>query len=153
MLCVNAFQLVYVWDALYHEQAILTTMDITTDGFGYMLAFGDLSWVPFTYSLQARLLVDYDPDLPGLLLALLIGLNVLGYAIFRGANGQKDVRHPPSRPIQGVMPQMQTMRRARRTAAGVPTRPHRPRRCASPVHGDFHRPPPPHVWLVGARAQ
>ena len=42
----------YVWDALYHERAILTTMDITTDGFGFMLAFGDLVWVPFTYSLQ-----------------------------------------------------------------------------------------------------
>ena len=42
----------YVWDALYMEKAILTTMDITTDGFGYMLAFGDLSWVPFIYSLQ-----------------------------------------------------------------------------------------------------
>ena len=54
MVCVNAFQLLYVWDALYNEQAILTTMDITTDGFGYMLAFGDLAWVPFTYSLQAR---------------------------------------------------------------------------------------------------
>ena len=27
-------------------------MDVTTDGFGFMLAFGDLSWVPFTYSLQ-----------------------------------------------------------------------------------------------------
>ena len=47
MACVNIFQAVYVWDALYQEQAILTTMDITTDGFGYMLAFGDLSWVPF----------------------------------------------------------------------------------------------------------
>jgi hypothetical protein len=42
----------YVWDALYYERAILSTMDITTDGFGFMLAFGDLSWVPFTYSLQ-----------------------------------------------------------------------------------------------------
>ena len=41
-----------MWDALYMEKAILTTMDITTDGFGYMLAFGDLSWVPFIYSLQ-----------------------------------------------------------------------------------------------------
>lgn len=39
------------------ERAILTTMDITTDGFGFMLAFGDLAWVPFTYSLQARYLV------------------------------------------------------------------------------------------------
>ena len=33
-------------------QAILTTMDITTDGFGFMLSFGDLAWVPFTYSVQ-----------------------------------------------------------------------------------------------------
>lgn len=43
----------YVWDALYNEKAVLTTMDITTDGFGFMLAFGDLCWVPFTYTLQA----------------------------------------------------------------------------------------------------
>lgn len=33
-------------------------MDITTDGFGYMLAFGDLAWLPFTYSLQARYVYD-----------------------------------------------------------------------------------------------
>lgn len=48
-----------MFDALYFEKAILTTMDITTDGFGFMLAFGDLAWVPFTYTLQARFLVDY----------------------------------------------------------------------------------------------
>ena len=41
-----------MWDAVYQERAILTTMDITTDGFGFMLAFGDLAWVPFTYTLQ-----------------------------------------------------------------------------------------------------
>ena len=48
MVAVVGFQLLYVWDALFHERAILTTMDITTDGFGFMLAFGDLAWVPFT---------------------------------------------------------------------------------------------------------
>jgi len=42
----------YVWDSLANEKAILTTMDITTDGFEYMLAFGDLAWVPFIYSFQ-----------------------------------------------------------------------------------------------------
>lgn len=42
MVSVNIFQGLYVWDALYNERAILTTMDITTDGFGWMLAFGDL---------------------------------------------------------------------------------------------------------------
>jgi hypothetical protein len=36
----------YVLDAVMNEEAILTTMDITTDGFGFMLAFGDLAWVP-----------------------------------------------------------------------------------------------------------
>ena len=30
--------MLYVWDALYNEKAILTTMDVTTDGFGFMLA-------------------------------------------------------------------------------------------------------------------
>ena len=52
MLLVNAFHLLYVADGLWFEPCILTTMDITTDGFGFMLAFGDLTWVPFTYSLQ-----------------------------------------------------------------------------------------------------
>ena len=61
MFSVNVFQALYVADALYNERAILTTMDITTDGFGFMLAFGDLAWVPFTYTLQARYLVRPFP--------------------------------------------------------------------------------------------
>lgn len=59
LLLVCAFHGLYVLDALWLEKAILTTMDITTDGFGFMLAFGDLAWVPFTYSLQARYLLDH----------------------------------------------------------------------------------------------
>ena len=45
MVLVVLFQGVYVFDALWNEPAILTTMDITTDGFGFMLAAGDLLWV------------------------------------------------------------------------------------------------------------
>ena len=93
MIAVNVFQAVYVWDALYMEQAILTTMDITTDGFGFMLAFGDLCWVPFTYSLQARLLVHYDPHLATPHLIAICALCVLGYRVFRGANSEKARRH------------------------------------------------------------
>ena len=98
MVAVNAFQLLYVWDALHYEQAILTTMDITTDGFGYMLAFGDLTWVPFTYSLQARVLVDHDPRLGPYALAAIVALDLCGYTVFRGANSQKDAfrRDPTS---------------------------------------------------------
>ncbi len=54
MLLVTALQGFYVWDAVYMEKCILTTMDITTDGFGFMLCFGDMAWVPFIYTLQAR---------------------------------------------------------------------------------------------------
>ncbi|KAL3807336.1 hypothetical protein ACHAXA_001308 [Cyclostephanos tholiformis] len=89
MMLVNIFQGAYVWDALYQERAILTTMDIT-DGFGYMLVFGTLAWVPFTYSLQARYLVDHDPLLSWPALAAIVAVNVMGYLIFRGGNGQKD---------------------------------------------------------------
>lgn len=43
MALVVAFHLLYVTDALYFEPAILTTMDITSDGFGFMLVCGVLS--------------------------------------------------------------------------------------------------------------
>ncbi|KAJ8605104.1 hypothetical protein CTAYLR_000402 [Chrysophaeum taylorii] len=88
---VTLFQGLYVWDALYFEKSILTTMDITTDGFGLMLAFGDLAWVPFTYSLQARFLVDHDANISTLLLLAILALQFGGYFVFRGANSQKDL--------------------------------------------------------------
>lgn len=102
MWLVNGFQLLYVGDALWYEvrldwareangilrmpsglslcvwvlslqESVLTTMDIIHDGFGFMLAFGDLAWVPFTYSLQAQFLL-YHPQPLGMPMALLICL-------------------------------------------------------------------------------
>lgn len=99
MMMVNICQGLYVWDALYHEQAILTTMDITTDGFGFMLAFGDLCWVPFIYSLQARYLVNHDPGLPKTAIVAIGFLNMIGYAIFRFVSrlSQAIFRYQPSK--------------------------------------------------------
>ncbi|XP_047373175.1 delta(14)-sterol reductase TM7SF2 isoform X2 [Sciurus carolinensis] len=99
MWLVNGFQLLYVGDALWHEEAVLTTMDIMHDGFGFMLAFGDLAWVPFTYSLQAQFLL-YHPQPLGLPMAAVICLiSAIGYYIFRGANSQKNTfRKNPSDP-------------------------------------------------------
>uniref|UniRef100_G1DGB3 Delta(14)-sterol reductase TM7SF2 n=1 Tax=Capra hircus TaxID=9925 RepID=G1DGB3_CAPHI len=99
MWLVNGFQLLYVADALWYEEAVLTTMDIIHDGFGFMLAFGDLAWVPFTYSLQAQFLL-YPPQPRGWPLASFICLiNAVGYYIFRGANSQKNpFRNNPSDP-------------------------------------------------------
>lgn len=119
MALVNVFQFMYVWDALYQERAILTTMDITTDGFGFMLCFGDLAWVPFTYSLQARYLVDHDPHLGWPALGAVIVTNALGYSIFRGANGQKDAfRRNPSDPKVSHLTYLQTERGTRLLTSG-----------------------------------
>lgn len=90
MWLVIAFQGFYVADALYNEPAIFTTMDITTDGFGFMLAVGDLAWVPFVYSLQARYLVFNQVELGPMLTAAILAVNGLGYYIFRAANGEKN---------------------------------------------------------------
>jgi hypothetical protein len=38
---VTVFQAFYILDALYMEPAIMTTMDVIMDGFGFMLSFGD----------------------------------------------------------------------------------------------------------------
>lgn len=83
MIMVNVFQGLYVWDGLFFERAILTTMDITTEGFGYMLVFGDLCWVPLTYSLQAHYLVTNDPGLPLWAVGAISCLCLAGYTIFR----------------------------------------------------------------------
>ncbi|XP_053163797.1 delta(14)-sterol reductase LBR [Hemicordylus capensis] len=99
MILVNSFQLLYVMDALWNEEAILTTMDITHDGFGFMLAFGDLVWVPFLYSLQAFYLVNHPNEICWSTAFAIVALNILGYCIFRGANSQKNAfRRNPKDP-------------------------------------------------------
>jgi delta14-sterol reductase len=66
-------------------------MDITTDGFGFMLAVGDLVWVPFVYSLQARFLAFNPVSLGSALSAAVLALNFIGYYIFRVSNNEKDL--------------------------------------------------------------
>lgn len=65
-------------------------MDITTDGFGFMLSVGDLTWVPFTYGLQARYLAFHPVDLGVAGTSAVLAVNLIGYYIFRDANGEKD---------------------------------------------------------------
>jgi protein-S-isoprenylcysteine O-methyltransferase Ste14 len=101
MLLVCAFQLWYVVDYFYHEEAILTTWDIKHETFGWMLCWGDLVWVPFTYTLPALYLVNRSHGLP---IWAVLGVAVLffaGYAISRGANDQKHAfRQDPAAPLK-----------------------------------------------------
>ena len=55
-----------------------------------MLGFGLYTWVPMLYTLQARYLVDFPRDMSYIEFGLVLGLNFLGYFIFRSANSQKN---------------------------------------------------------------
>ncbi|XP_068198245.1 delta(14)-sterol reductase LBR isoform X2 [Antennarius striatus] len=99
MILVNLFQLLYVVDGLWNEEAILSTMDFIHDGFGFMLAFGDLVWVPFTYTLQAYYLVSHPNPLSTPALAAIVILKLAGFYIFRKSNSEKNsFRRNPSDP-------------------------------------------------------
>jgi delta14-sterol reductase len=89
MVLVCLFQILYVTDYFVLEDAILTTWDIRHEPFGFMLCWGCLVWIPFTFSLQALYLVDHPGDLSVPYAAAIFVLNMAGYAIFRGSNLQK----------------------------------------------------------------
>ncbi|XP_064847192.1 delta(14)-sterol reductase LBR-like [Oncorhynchus masou masou] len=99
MILVNCFHLFYVLDAYWHEEAVLGYMDKTHAGFGFMLVFGDLMWVPFTFSLQSYYLVYHPNHLSLPWVVGIVTLNVIGFSIFRKANSQKNAfRRNPSDP-------------------------------------------------------
>lgn len=109
IILVTVFQVGYVLDALWMEPAILTTMDVTTDGFGFMLAFGDLAWLPFIYSLQARYLAVYPVHLGVFGIAGVLSVCGIGYYIFRGSNNEKNrFRTDPNDPKVAHLKYMET---------------------------------------------
>lgn len=90
ILFITIAQAIYTFDCWWNEPAILTTIDITTDGFGVMLSFGDIVWVPYIYTMQARYLATHPVSLGPLGLAAMVLLLSLGFFIFRSANSQKN---------------------------------------------------------------
>lgn len=109
MILVCLFHFIYVADALWFEESMLTTPDITKEGFGFMLVFGDLVWVPFMFSLQARFLVINPVSLPTWLLVLILVLNGIGYIIYRVANLQKHLfRQNQDHPVVEHLESMST---------------------------------------------
>ncbi|EKF33320.1 C-14 sterol reductase, putative [Trypanosoma cruzi marinkellei] len=80
----------YVFDGLLLESGTLTMMDIVHDGFGFMLCFGDLTWVPFTYTLKTKFLAYHPVRLSNAYVVFSCMIAVVGYVIFRGSNRQKN---------------------------------------------------------------
>ena len=105
MLLVCIFHFFYVADYFLHEEAILSTWDIRHERFGFMLSWGCLVWVPFTFSLQAQYLVRHAHDLSIPATVAIVALNAAGYFIFRSSNLQKHrFRQNPSALIWGKRP-------------------------------------------------
>lgn len=92
-------QILYCCDTLFFEDKILTTMDVTTDGFGWMLSFGDLTWVPSMYSLQARYLSFHPVYFSTPTTVLIALMSISSFLVFRLSNSEKNAfRTDPNDP-------------------------------------------------------
>jgi protein-S-isoprenylcysteine O-methyltransferase Ste14 len=89
MGAVVVLQAVDVANNFWNEALLLQTIDIQQERFGWMLVFGDLVLVPMTYCLQAFYLIDHFRDASSLWVGGVVLFNLVGYAIFVGANRQK----------------------------------------------------------------
>lgn len=90
MVLVNILHLVYILDFFWNEDWYLRTIDIAHDHFGFYLSWGDLVWLPFTYTLQAYYLAKNPVEISDLTMYIIIALGVVGYYIFRAVNAQKN---------------------------------------------------------------
>lgn len=105
MALYQAFSTIYVLDYFWFEEYMTSTWDIIAENFGLMLIFGDLVWIPFTFSIQGWWLLTHKPALTKIAAALNVVIFILGFAVFRGANMQKHVfKKDPKSPIWGQPP-------------------------------------------------
>ncbi|CAH6721666.1 delta(14)-sterol reductase [[Candida] jaroonii] len=89
MILINILQGWYIFDGVMNEEGLITMIDVTTDGFGFMLSFGDLALVPWSYSLQARFLSAQPVVLGKIRCVGILAVSCLGYYIFHSSNLQK----------------------------------------------------------------
>jgi len=90
IILITGFQTMYVLDSFWMESSVLTTMDIMTDGLGFMLINAAAVWEPFVYSWQTRYLAVYPLTLGPAGSAGVVGILSIGYYIFRSANNEKN---------------------------------------------------------------
>lgn len=102
MALYQLFAMIYVVDFFWHEPYMFTTWDVMAENFGFMLVFGDLVWIPFTFSIQAWWLLAHPQELSAFSVAVIVGVFGIGFAIFRGSNKQKhDFKKDPNVRIWG----------------------------------------------------
>lgn len=90
IVLVTIFQAWYVIEGTFYESGLVSMIDTTHDGLGFMLVFGDIALVPFTYSLQTRFLADHPTYLNVVTCAAITAIYILGIAVFRMSNNEKN---------------------------------------------------------------
>ncbi|KAL6574941.1 hypothetical protein OROMI_012226 [Orobanche minor] len=107
MILYQTFCVLYILDYFFYEEYMTSTWDIIAERLGYMLVFGDLVWIPFTFSIQGWWLLNNDVELTTAAIFANCLVFLIGYMVFRGANKQKHVfKKNPKAPIWGRPPKV-----------------------------------------------
>jgi len=100
--CFIGFWFAYLFTHYVKEEFMLSTWDIHSENFGFMLVWGDLVYVPFLYSLPVWWHLDQVQPMAPAALVLLVLFHLLGLWVFREANWQKErYKQNPNAPIWG----------------------------------------------------
>lgn len=119
ILVIAFVQAYYVLEGQYSEAGLLSMMDITTDGLGFMLVWGDIVWVPFLYTTQCRYLSVYPVHLGPLGVTAIGTVFAIGLYIFRSSNNQKALfRKDPNNPAFANATFIQTKRGTKLLTSG-----------------------------------
>lgn len=102
MWCFVGFWMGYLFTHYVKEEFMLSTWDIISENFGFMLVWGDLVYVPFLYTLPGWWLVDEVEPWAATQWAPLVAFYLFALWIFREANWQKErYKQDPSVHIWG----------------------------------------------------
>ncbi|VFQ85756.1 unnamed protein product [Cuscuta campestris] len=107
MVLYQIFSGLYILDYFFYEEFMTSTWDIIAERLGFMLVFGDLVWIPFTFSIQGWWLLrnKVEQTTPAVIANCLVFL--IGYLVFRGSNKQKHhFKKNPKAPIWGRPPKV-----------------------------------------------
>ncbi|KAL0347102.1 UNVERIFIED_CONTAM: Delta(14)-sterol reductase [Sesamum calycinum] len=91
MILYQLFCVLYILDYFFYEEYMTSTWDIIAERLGFMLVFGDLVWIPFTFSIQGWWLLNNEVQLTTAAIIANCLVFLIGYLVFRGANKQKHV--------------------------------------------------------------
>ncbi|CAI0408107.1 unnamed protein product [Linum tenue] len=107
MILYQSFCTLYIMDYFFYEEYMTSTWDIIAERLGFMLVFGDLVWIPFTFSIQGWWLLRNNVELTTAAVIANCFVFLMGYMVFRGANKQKhDFKKDPKAPIWGKAPRV-----------------------------------------------